>query len=230
MAQPFSSILGKLTFENYGLLRGQLFDSAIFSAHLAEVVTAIHNKAVTEPTLCPLYARLCDDLCDHLPPYPPIEEGAKEITFRRVLLNACQYAYETYDVQKHEVLEGVLKLRFLGNIRFIGELLKFRMITDRIVLDIIKELIGTENDSRLLDIHIEAVCHLFYTIGKYIESPSCHCTLIYDGYFRRLEELSTNPQLAPRVRYMVLYILSLRSNNWIPTWEMVRLLSLKLCS
>ncbi|KAK9715572.1 hypothetical protein RND81_06G173900 [Saponaria officinalis] len=216
MAQPFSSILGKLTFENYGLLRGQLIDSAIFSADFLEVVTAIHNKAITEPTLCPLYARLCEDLCNNLPPYPPKEQSAKAMTFRNTLWNTCRNACYVRDIRN-----GELKLRFLGNIRFVGELLKFQVISESVVLDVIKDLLAIEKDSCPID-DIEAVCHLFYTIGKHIEPTTCHRTQKYDGYFLRLENLSTNPHLAqraPKVQYMVLYILSLRSNNWIPTWE-----------
>ncbi|KAK9715574.1 hypothetical protein RND81_06G174100 [Saponaria officinalis] len=212
MAQPFSSILGKLTFENYGLVRGQLIDSAIFSADFSEVVTAIHGKAITESTRRPLYARLCEDLCNNLPPYPPKEQGAKAMTFRDTLWKTCQNAYYV-----REIGNGVLKLRFLGNVRFVGELLKFQVISESVLLQVIKYLSGIENDSFQV-VHIEAICHLFYTIGKHIEPTSCQRTLKYDGYFRWLEDVSTNPQVAPRVRYMILYILSLRSNNWIPTW------------
>lgn len=40
-------------------------------------------------------------------------------------------------------------------------------------------------------------------------------------YFNRLKELSTNPQLAPRLRFMVRDVLDLRANNWVPRREEV---------
>ncbi|KAK9715573.1 hypothetical protein RND81_06G174000 [Saponaria officinalis] len=80
-----------------------------------------------------LYARLCEDLCNNLPPYPPKEQGAKAMTFRDTLSNTCQNAFYV-----REIRNGMLNLRFLGNIRFVGELLKFQVISESVVLDVIK--------------------------------------------------------------------------------------------
>lgn len=40
-------------------------------------------------------------------------------------------------------------------------------------------------------------------------------------YFGRLKELTTNPQLTQRLRFMVRDVLDLRTNNWIPRREEV---------
>jgi translation initiation factor 4G len=39
-----------------------------------------------------------------------------------------------------------------------------------------------------------------------------------------LKELASNPQLAPRLKFMVRGVLDLRMNNWIPRREEVRFL------
>lgn len=44
---------------------------------------------------------------------------------------------------------------------------------------------------------------------------------INDIYFNRLKELSTNPQLAARLRFLVRDVLDLRANNWVPRREEV---------
>lgn len=68
--------------------------------------------------------------------------------------------------------------------------------------------------------NVEAICHFFNTIGKQLdESPKSR--RINDMYFGRLKELSTNPQLAPRMKFMVRDVIDLRASNWVPRREEV---------
>ena len=84
-----------------------------------------------------------------------------------------------------------------------------------------QELLGPP-DSKLCpaEENVEAICQFFNTIGKQLEENQ-KSRRINDMYFSRLKELSTNPQLAPRLRFMVRDILDLRSNNWVHRREEV---------
>lgn len=195
---------------------------------LQAVVKMIFNKAVFQPLLCPIYARLCADLNEELPSFPPEKDGERAISFRRTLLNKCQEAFEGADnmwseisklispdqEMEHRDKERIVKLWTIGNIRLIGELWKEGLVPDKIVHHIVRELLGPDMEVCPTDVNVEAICQLFTSIGEQFDENPISSRLI-DRYFNVLKKMTTNPLLTPRLRFMVLNVLDLRANNWI---------------
>ncbi|CAI5504975.1 unnamed protein product, partial [Closterium sp. Naga37s-1] len=106
-------ILNKLTPKKFEPLFQQLLTAGINTPEiLQEVISLIFTKAADEPTLCSMYAALCGKLSRALPEFPPFKKaggsgaGDVPISFRRVLLSACQS--EFYDAARHRKQAGEL--------------------------------------------------------------------------------------------------------------------------
>jgi translation initiation factor 4G len=223
--QQLKAIINKLTPQNFDKLFEQVVEVNIDNpVTLAMVVYLIFDKALMEPTRCEMYANFCSHLSQALPDF---NEDNEKITFKKLLINKCQEEFERGEREEAEADktedEGEVKQtqeeteekrltrrRMLGNIRLIGELYKKRMLTERIMHECIKKLLGQSQSPDEED--IEALCKLMSTIGEMIDHPKAKEHM--DAYFDIMAALSTNQRYSSRVRFMLKDAIDLRKNKW----------------
>ena len=148
-------------------------------------------KAVDEPEFSVAYAKMCEVLRSKKVTAEKAE-AQKPMDFQRMMITRCQREFERdymegFDRKKfeedlkaaeseerkkemqleYEDKERRARRRSLGNIRFIGELYNLRMLTDRIMHEIIRKLLGASDEETL-----ECLCWLLNTTGKQLEEAT----------------------------------------------------------
>ncbi|KAG6902772.1 hypothetical protein C0995_011920 [Termitomyces sp. Mi166 len=114
------------------------------------------------------------------------------------------YSDEYYAAQK-------AKRRGLGLIKFIGELFKLQMLTERIMHTCLKKLLGNVDQPEEED--LESCCKLLMTIGSMLDSPKAANHMM--AYFSRITELRSSPLVSSRVQFMLQDVLDLREKKWV---------------
>ncbi|KAF9243245.1 hypothetical protein BU15DRAFT_72432 [Melanogaster broomeanus] len=114
------------------------------------------------------------------------------------------YSEEYYAAQK-------AKRQGLGLIKFIGELFKLQMLTERIMHECVKKLLGNVENPE--EEEIESLCQLLKTVGQLLDVPKARAHL--DVYFGRMKELGKSPNVSSRMQFMLQDVIELRDRRWV---------------
>lgn len=112
------------------------------------------------------------------------------------------YSDEYYAAQK-------AKRQGLGLVKFIGELFKLQMLTERIMHECIKKLLSNVDNPE--EEEIESLCKLMTTVGQQLDTAKARAHM--DVYFTRMKELRKSPHVNSRMQFM-LQVSGTRSISW----------------
>ncbi|KAK2822412.1 hypothetical protein Q5P01_022477 [Channa striata] len=197
---------------------------------LKGVTDFIFEKAVSEPAASVVYANICRCLAGLK--VPTSDKPAVSLNFRKLLLNRCQKEFEkdldeifereqkqleaAKDEEEHECLRVALEeardeahRRSLGNIKFISELFKLKMLTEVIMHDCVVKLLKNHDEESL-----ECLCRLLSTIGKDLDFEKAKPRM--DQYFNQIENIIKERKTSSKICYMLQDVLDLRRSNWVP--------------
>ncbi|EPT00387.1 hypothetical protein FOMPIDRAFT_1146531 [Fomitopsis schrenkii] len=131
------------------------------------------------------------------------DQAAKDAAEKDESGEAALYSEEYYTAQK-------AKRQGLGLIKFIGELFKLQMLTERIMHECVKKLLGNVENPE--EEEIESLCKLLATVGESLDTPKARAHM--DVYFSRMKELNKNPNINSRMQFMLIDLLELRERRW----------------
>ncbi|KAI6145571.1 hypothetical protein BKA82DRAFT_913438 [Pisolithus tinctorius] len=113
------------------------------------------------------------------------------------------YSDEYYAAQK-------ARRQGLGLIKFIGQLFKLQMLTERVIHECVKKLLGNVENPE--EEEIEGLCQLLRNVGQLLDVPKARAQM--DVYFQRMRELCKNPNISPRIQLMLQDVIELRDRKW----------------
>uniref|UniRef100_A0A8C1LRH4 Eukaryotic translation initiation factor 4 gamma, 3b n=1 Tax=Cyprinus carpio TaxID=7962 RepID=A0A8C1LRH4_CYPCA len=225
------SILNKLTPQMFNQLMKQVTDLTIDTEErLKGVIDLVFEKAIDEPSFSVAYGNMCS--CLAMLKVPMTDKPSSTVNFRKLLLNRCQKEFEKDKVdddvfeKKHRELEAATSVsasrlqeeleeakdkarrRSIGNIKFIGELFKLRMLTEAIMHDCVVKLLKNHDEESL-----ECLCRLLTTIGKDLDFEKAKPRM--DQYFNQMEKIVKERKTSSRIRFMLQDVIDLRLHNWV---------------
>nr|XP_057935680.1 eukaryotic translation initiation factor 4 gamma 1-like isoform X2 [Doryrhamphus excisus] len=227
------SILNKLTPQKFQQLMKQVTELKIDTEErLKGVIDLTFEKAISEPDFSVAYASMCR--CVMGLKVQATDKPGDTVNFRKLLLNRCQKEFEkdkddneifekkqkeleaaTEEEKKQRLMEELEEAKYkarkrsLGNIKFIGELFKFNMLTEVIMHDCIVKLLKNHDEESL-----ECLCRLLSTIGKDLDFEKAKPRM--DQYFNQMEKIIKERKTTSRIRFMLQDVVDLRENNWVP--------------
>ncbi|XP_062395839.1 eukaryotic translation initiation factor 4 gamma 1-like isoform X2 [Sardina pilchardus] len=149
---------------------------------------------------------------------PKEDNWRVSVNFRKLLLNRCQREFEDNKTEKQNEMgtdyeekeqdeAGATGLRrSLGNIKFIGELFKTKMLNEPIIHDCIVELFNTSQE--------ECLCVLLLTVGKEIDFEIAKPRM--DQYFDQMKKILKEKNMSVNTQSMLQAVVDLRERHWVP--------------
>ena len=184
--RTIKSLLNKLTPEKFDTIAAKLEAVDISATVSAQgLVGQVLDKALAEPTFCPLYARLCRRL------------GARSRPLRDQLVVGCLDRFE-------EVNEGdvAARTRSVGIMHTIAAMHAHGLLTSKQVHMCLRSLSRSG--------HVESLAQLLRLTGARLDVDGGT-----DGYIELIGNLSRSPELDSRLRFMLRDVIDARNNGWV---------------
>ncbi|XP_019712219.1 eukaryotic translation initiation factor 4 gamma 3 isoform X4 [Hippocampus comes] len=226
------SILNKLTPQKFSQLMKQVTDLTIDTEErLKGVIDLVFEKAIDEPSFSVAYGNMCRCLAELR--VQIADKPNNTVNFRKLLLHRCQKEFEKDKVddvvfeKKQKELDSAdsstererlqeeleeakdkARRRSIGNIKFIGELFKLKMLTEAIMHDCVVKLLKNHDEESL-----ECLCRLLTTIGKDLDFEKAKPRM--DQYFNQMEKIVKERKTSSRIRFMLQDVIDQRLHNWV---------------
>lgn len=229
--QKVMSVLSRVTPNKYEPLKQELLELPLRQTtdeQLRQVVNVFFEKAVKEQKFSTLYARLVSDICQVSPTDHAMEKDQREkliaYRMRRELLNRCQEEFvRPFQLQSNDLkgedgqplAEDVIeekrqkvKERLCGNIKFVAELYKRKLVTDRVIDEVLNQLSSRDHPE---DYVLEVFVTLMTTAGQRFSVALPERTRHYMDVAQKFQ---MEPSTSTRLRFLLMDLKDCEAHGW----------------
>ncbi|XP_025423167.1 uncharacterized protein LOC112692650 [Sipha flava] len=226
--KKFLSILNKLSPGNMVPLTETIMSLPIETEKcMNTVIEILFQKAINEPSFTPQYAYICTGM--HTKEVK-LNDKKSKISFNKLLTKCCQERLNQMRVHEQTLakerqaiddcqdqdVKDQLKFKYdqdelayrkksIGNCRYMCELYKVGILTNRTLKTSINYLLKSPNEENL-----ECACNILKHVGK---------TISHRATFNKLNEYMSaiyKTKIPTRIRFMIQDIIELKNNDWVP--------------
>ena len=240
-----TEFLNILTVDNYKTTSEKIYEIIEKEIENQEkFLDVLFNKSVNEKAFVGLYAKLCKDFDKKLPQKAPLKEDKKtdkpkkyNSIMRTKLLDKCR---EIFKIENNEKFDEYIKVQdphernlklknfVLGNVNFIGELIKIQILSKKIVKQCLNNLFARFNDANsdesLKMVNLEAIVILLNNFGTLLKEKEAKIKEVdkkafndvVDEYLQKLEDIIENKKtnIDQPIRYKIINLIDKSKNNW----------------
>ena len=227
-------LLNILTKDNYDNIKCKILEIIKENVKLQEQFLGIFFlKAVREKSYGELYAKLCKYLNRELPQKSKKNEKAKNPSslFREKLIEKCREILKSTNFDKYikedDPIEKQIKIKkfILGNVNFLTELIKIKLLSKKIMpecIDYLFEKYKNETDTHLKLIHVESIVIFTDKFGSLVHSgknnmKSEEIKLFkkkLEEIFEKLEKVKNDKELRGHIKYLIINLIEKKKNNY----------------
>ena len=227
-------LLNILTKDNYDNVKCKILEIIKENVKLQEQFLGIFFlKAVREKSYGELYAKLCKYLNRELPQKSKKNEKAKNPSsfFREKLIEKCREILKSTNFDKYikedDPIEKQIKIKkfILGNVNFLTELIKIKLLSKKIMpecIDYLFEKYKNETDTHLKLIHVESIVIFTDKFGSLVHSEknnmkSEEIKLFkkkLEEIFEKLEKVKNDKELRGHIKYLIINLIEKKKNNY----------------
>ena len=234
-------LLNMLTVDNYEETKNSIFNIISKDINYQEkFLDVLLQKAVNEKAFVNLYAKLCKELDDILPQRTEKINNSKKVPsiMRTKLLDKCREIFKIDNnnqfndyIKESDPSEREEKLKkfILGNVNFIGELIKNQILSRKNILGCINNLFKRyekEGGDKLLKLfNLEGIVILIDKLGtllknqkgKIKENELKEFENKIDNYINKLNFIQSNEKLPGHIKYKIINLIEKKKSNWEET-------------
>ena len=237
--------LNNLTVDNYKNTAEKIYEIIEKDIENQEkFLDVLFNKSVNEKAFVGLYAKLCKDFDKKLPQKAPLKDDKKtdkvkkyNSIMRTKLLDKCR---EIFKIENNEKFDEYIKVQdkqernmklknfVLGNVNFIGELIKIQILSKKIVKQCLNNLFARFNDAKSYEslkmVNLEAIVILLNNFGTLLKEKEAKLkeddkkafNSVVDEYLQKLEEIinKNDTSIDQPIKYKIINLIDKSKNNW----------------